>query len=212
MSSEGQLAPRERQTLAALCYAVNDEAASYLAIMRLFTTGMTGFLSDQSAAEVTERLAEQGIALDHDTVEARLSYLVEHGNLARSPRETEARSIREYLTNRSRYQLTQRGELVHRQVEELLEHTDQAREVSSEMLPSILDGLERLRAVVVSGVGGSDPRELAGRSEASLETTLVEAQTVEAAAAMPPPAGSHTSAGLLQRVTGIAVDSPLCMS
>jgi hypothetical protein len=195
VSSEGQLAPRERQTLAALRYAVNDEAASYLAIRRLFTTGMTGFLSDQSAAEVTERLAEQGIALDHDTVKARLSYLVEHGNLARSPRETEARSNREYLTNRSRYQLTQRGELVHRQVEELLEHTDQAREVSSEMLPGILDGLERLRAVVASGVGGSDPRELAGRSEASLETTLVEAQTVQAAPAMPPPPGRTPQPG-----------------
>lgn len=105
---------RERQTLGALRYAVNEEAAGYLAIMRLFTSGMSGFLSDQSAEEVAERLAELGWDLDRDVVDQRLSYLVEHGNLARSPREADARSVREYLANRARYQLTQRGELVHR--------------------------------------------------------------------------------------------------
>ena len=136
--------PVDRVRLQALRYAVNDEASTYLAVMRLFTAGMSGFLSDQSAAEVVERLREQGLDVDLDTVEERLSYLVEHGNLARSPRETEARSVREYLTNRSRYQLTQRGELVQRQVEELLDHTEQAREVSSEMLPGLLGGLEGL--------------------------------------------------------------------
>ena len=82
--------------------------------------------------------------LDEDTVEARLSYLVEHGNLARSPRETEARSLSDYLRNRARYQLSQRGELVHRHVEELLGHSEAAREVSSEMLGGILAGLQAL--------------------------------------------------------------------
>ncbi len=154
------LGARERQTLGALRYAVNDEAAAYLAIMRLFTTGMSGFLSDQSATEVAERLAEQGLDLDTETVDARLSYLVEHGNLARSPRETEARSLKEYLTTRSRYQLTQRGELVHRQVEELLGHTESAREVSTEMLGGILAGLESLAARVEAGLADADPREV----------------------------------------------------
>ena len=37
-------------------YAVNDEAGTYLAIMRLFTAGISGFLSDQSADEITDRL------------------------------------------------------------------------------------------------------------------------------------------------------------
>ncbi len=155
--------PHERQTLGALRYAVNDEAASYLAIMRLFTTGMSGFLSDQSADEVTGRLAELGIGLDRDIVDQRLSYLVEHGNLARSPREAEARSVREYLSNRARYQLTPRGELVHRQVEELLAHSDGAREVSSEMLPGILAGIEELARLARHGVQEADPRDLAGR-------------------------------------------------
>lgn len=163
MTTDPTLAPRDRQTLGALRYAVNDEAASYLAIMRLFTSGMTGFLSDQSAAEVAERLGDHGVVLDLDTVEARLSYLVEHGNLARSPRETEARSVREYLSNRSRYQLTQRGELVHRQVEELLDHTESAREVSSEMLPGVLAGLEELARLATAGLEDADPRDVAAR-------------------------------------------------
>lgn len=161
MSGEQGLSSAERQTLGALRYAVNDEAAGYIAIMRLFTGGISGFLSDQSAAEVAERLAEQGIQLDPDTVDARLSYLVEHGNLARSPRETEARSVKEYLSNRARYQLTQRGELVHRQVEELLGHTDAAREVSSEMLGGVLAGLDKLDGLTGAALSEIDSDELA---------------------------------------------------
>jgi len=151
----------ERVRLAALRYAVNEEAASYLAIMRTFAGDIAGLLSDQSAAEVAQRLAAQGLVLDTDTVDARLSYLVEHGNLARSPREAEARSLREYLQNRARYQLTQRGELVHRYVEELLEHTEMAREVSTEMLGGILAGLQALDRNDAPALAGAEPDELA---------------------------------------------------
>ncbi|HYN28480.1 MAG TPA: TIGR02677 family protein [Dermatophilaceae bacterium] len=164
MTDEPRLSPEERHALGAMrAYAATDEAGSYLAIMRLFTTGMTGLMSDLSAAEITERLVAAGIDLDADTVDARLSYLVDHGNLARSPRETEARSVREYLTNRARYQLTQRGELVHRQVEELLGHTDSAREVSSEMLGGILRGLDALAKLPTAGLEQVDPSDIAER-------------------------------------------------
>lgn len=91
-------APVDRLRLEALRYAVNEEAATYVAVMRVFTDGTAGLLPDLSAAEVAERL--DGLELDVDTVDARLTYLVERGNLARSPRETEARSIREHLTTR----------------------------------------------------------------------------------------------------------------
>ena len=147
----------DRARLESLRYAVNDEAAQYIAIMRLFTAGTAGLLSDQSAAEVASRLAEIGLDLDVDTVDARLSYLVEHGNLARSPRETEARSVKEYLTNRARYQLTQRGELVHRQVEQLLASADAAREVSSEMLGGILEGLRGLARYDDAALAAAEP-------------------------------------------------------
>lgn len=159
--SDAPVTHDDRLKLAALRYAVNEEASCYIAIMRLFTAGISGFLSDLSAAEVAERLAEQGVDLDVDTVDARLSYLVEHGNLARSPRETEARSVREYLANRARYQLSQRGELVHRQVEELLGHVDSASEVSSEMLGGILAGLTRLDGLSESAIAGEDSEQLA---------------------------------------------------
>jgi uncharacterized protein (TIGR02677 family) len=149
----------DRLRLEALRYAVNDEAATYIAVMRVFTDGTAGLLSDLSAAEVAERL--DGLELDVDTVDARLTYLVERGNLARSPRETEARSIREYLTTRARYQLTQRGELVHRQVEELLGATDEVREVSTEMLGGILGGLRRLVQYDDERLAGADPDEVA---------------------------------------------------
>lgn len=147
--------------LEALRYAVNEEAATYVAIMRLFTEGLSGLLSDLSAEEVAGRLGDQGTELDADTADDRLSYLVEHGNLARSPRETEARTLRDYLRNRSRYQLTQRGELVHRQVEELLGQAETVREVSSEMLGGILEGLNRLTRYDPAAVEGVDPDELA---------------------------------------------------
>ena len=84
--------PVERVRLEALRYAVNEESSTYIAVMRLFTEGLSGLLSDLSAEEIAQRLADQGIAIDVDTADDRLSYLVEHGNLARSPRETEARN------------------------------------------------------------------------------------------------------------------------
>jgi len=108
-------APFDKLRLTALGYAVNDEAEQYIAVMRVFTDGTAGLLSDLSAREVADRLSvDHGLELDPDLVDTRLSYLVQAGNLTRSPRESEARSLREYLTTRSRYQLTQRGELVHR--------------------------------------------------------------------------------------------------
>lgn len=156
--------PVDRLRLSALRYAVNDEAEQYIAIMRLFTEGTAGLLSDLSAREVAERLpAAQGPELDADLVDTRLSYLVQAGNLARSPRESEARSIREYLTTRSRYQLTQRGELVHRQVEELLSATDEVREVSTEMLGGLLAGLRTLAGYDEAALTDADPDEVAGQ-------------------------------------------------
>lgn len=151
----------DRLRLESLRYATLPEAAEYLAIMRTFTSEITGLLSDQSAAEVAARLAEQGIEIDADTADTRLSYLVQHGNLARSPRESEAHSVREYLQTRSRYQLTQIGELVHRQIEELLGTVEEAREVSSEMLGGILAGLMKLDGYDEISLAGADPDDLA---------------------------------------------------
>ena len=157
----GAMTHADRVRLESLRYATVQESAEYVAIMRTFTGEISGLLSDQSAAEVAGRLAELGIEIEADTADARLSYLVEHGNLARSPRESEAHSVREYLQTRSRYQLTQIGELVHRQIEELLGTVEQAREVSSEMLGGILTGLTKLDGYDEISLAGADPNELA---------------------------------------------------
>ncbi len=157
-------APYDKLRLTALRYAVNDEAEQYIATMRVFTDGTAGLLSDLSAREVADRLgSDHGWELEVDLVDARLSYLVQSGNLARSPRESEAKSIREYLTTRARYQLTQRGELVHRQVEELLGSTDEVREVSTEMLGGILTGLRALQDYGDAALADVDPDLLAGQ-------------------------------------------------
>jgi uncharacterized protein (TIGR02677 family) len=153
--------PVDRVRLEALRYAVNEESAQYISVMRTFTGGLSGLLSDRSAAEVAATLAEEGIELDTETTDTRLSYLVEHGNLARSPRETEARSLRDYLQNRARYQLTQRGELVHRQIEDLLGYSESAREVSSEMLGGIQAGLAALDGYDDAALAGAEPDLLA---------------------------------------------------
>lgn len=160
--SEEMLTHGDRMRLEALRYAVaTDESADYIAIMRVFTGGLSGLLSDQSAGEISQQLGVHGIELDAEIVESRLSYLVEHGNLARSPRETQARSIKEYLTTRARYQLTQRGELVHRQVEELLGATEAAREVSTEMLGALLDGLTALLRYDDATLAAAEPDQVA---------------------------------------------------
>ena len=52
-------APFDRLRLSALRYAVNDEAEQYVAVMRVFTDGTAGLLSDLSAREVAERLSGQ---------------------------------------------------------------------------------------------------------------------------------------------------------
>ena len=140
----------DRQRLQAYRYATAEEAEAYVAIMRVFTGSTSGLLSDLSAAEVS--VALDG-ALDVETVESRLSYLVDHGNLVRSPRDVEAKSIREYLTTRSRYQLSPVGEQAHRHVEELLGSAGRAREVSTEVLPVILRALDRLAEEPAAGAG-----------------------------------------------------------
>jgi uncharacterized protein (TIGR02677 family) len=158
------LSHADKLRLESLRYATRPEAETYVAIMRTFTGGISGLLSDQSAAEVRQRLFdEHHIELDLDTVDIRLSQLVELGNLARSPRESEARSIKEYLQHRARYQLTQRGEAVHRMVEELLQRTESAREVSSEMLGGILQGLRELNRIGTGTLADVAPDDLARR-------------------------------------------------
>ncbi len=57
-------------------YLTADESADYLAIMDLFSATL---LTDLSAAEVATQLAERGLAIGRDIVEARCRQLVDLG-------------------------------------------------------------------------------------------------------------------------------------
>src|SRR4051794_26801424 len=139
-----------------------EQTGEYLGIMRLFSSGL---LIDLSAAEIADRLAEQGRTdqaggrLDVDTVEDRCDQLVRWGNLARSVRDARVRTIADWQRARTRYQISKLGGRVHRQVEELLATSDGAREVARELLAGTADRLAVIRDLAVADPG--DPERLA---------------------------------------------------
>ena len=160
----GEPAPLERVRLLAFHYLAADEAGQYVTIMRMLADDIGGLLSDWSASELAATLEERaGLILDVDTVEARLRYLLDRGNLARSPRESEARSISEYMQVRARYQVTPAGERVHRLVAEILDTPGGAQEISSELLPPLVAGLEALVRLVPGHIADTPSAELAER-------------------------------------------------
>lgn len=141
--------------LSAYTYLTVPERASYVAIMRVFTSTL---LADLSAHDVVERLAEQGLDLPVDTVADRLSRLQGWGALLPSSRPVRASSIREYQRARSRYQLSPLGERVQRQADELIAAADAAREISRELLALVARGLAELDHLTAQP-GGLEPLE-----------------------------------------------------
>ncbi|GAB2952800.1 TIGR02677 family protein [Nonomuraea fastidiosa] len=122
-------------------YATADVAHDYIALMRLFTGTL---LTDLSASEAAVLLANEGITLSVDEVEARCRQLMEWGNLTRSGRDARVATVAEWLRSRSRYQVSKLGGRVHRQIEEVLSATDGAREVARELLGGTVEVLDRI--------------------------------------------------------------------
>ncbi|AHH98675.1 TIGR02677 family protein [Kutzneria albida] len=127
--------------LSCYTYLTVELAHIYIPIMRIFTSTL---LTDLSATEVHERLGGVGVDVDVDTVPELLKRLSTWGNLIPSNRVGTVVSIRDYERGRHRYQISQRGEMVQRQAEQVLTSSDAAREVSRELLSLISQGLLRL--------------------------------------------------------------------
>lgn len=156
--------PEEQERVLAFHHLAAEGADQYAAVMAVLAGDVGGLMSDWSAAELAPVLAERtGLTLDVDTLEARLRYLVERGNLARSPRESHARTIAEYQQVRARYQVTPRGERVHRMVAEILGERGDAYEISAELLRPLLDGLEHLARLDDAALAAASQQELAER-------------------------------------------------
>jgi len=126
-------------------YLTVDESADYLAIMDLFSATL---LVDLSAVEVPAQLADRGLALDRDTVEARCRQLVLWGNLVPAVRDARVSTVAEYIRSRSRYQVSKLGGRLHREAVALLHASDGAREVARELLGQIVQSLDRILAVL----------------------------------------------------------------
>jgi uncharacterized protein (TIGR02677 family) len=148
----GPAASPDLDRLTAYTYLTVPDRANYLAIMRVFASTL---LADLSAHDVAERLAGHPSA---DTVAPKLDQLKNWGNLLPSSRPVKALSIREYHRVRSRYQLSQLGERIQRQADEVLATAEAAREVSREMLGLVARGLRELH-VAAQMPGGIEPGE-----------------------------------------------------
>jgi uncharacterized protein (TIGR02677 family) len=141
-------------------YLAADEVSDYLAIMRVATGTL---LADLSGADVAAAVTAAGHPMDSDTAETRCRQLVAWHNLVRSVRDTRVTSIAAYQRSRSRYQVSKLGGHVQRDVQQVLDSADGAREVAREMLGRISDSLDRILVVAGSlGRLSNDPDDLAG--------------------------------------------------
>ena len=144
----------EAERLRLYAYATAQDASSYVAIMRLFVGAL---LAEWSAHDLVER----GIDLPPATIDQRLRYLEQNGNLLASPREVRVTSIAEYQRQPARYTATSLGVRVHRQVEEVLAASGGAREVPRELLAAVAHRLTELAAMSPAQLAAADPASMA---------------------------------------------------
>ncbi|WP_280265613.1 DUF2397 domain-containing protein [Nocardia wallacei] len=140
-------------------YLAAEERHEYVAIMTRFTSSL---LADMSSGTVAEQLAQTGVALEPDTVEARCRQLVRWGNLVPSLRDARVNTVADYLRARSRYQVSSLGGRVHRSAIEILEATDGAREVARELLGQIAESLGEILELLSAPASSGRADRLAG--------------------------------------------------
>ncbi|AYN37664.1 DUF2397 family protein (plasmid) [Streptomyces dangxiongensis] len=165
---DGQEAEREARRDLYRYVTADRHAAEYIAVMDQFTRTL---LTDLSAAEVSEALAELGILLSAEEAETRCYSLVGWGNLLPVARDPRVPSIAALSHSRVRFQVTQLGALVHQQVTELLSRRDGAREVARELLGSMASLLKNILAQA------RNPRAIDAETLAADVTTVFTSHT-----------------------------------
>jgi uncharacterized protein (TIGR02677 family) len=124
-------------------YLTAPQRTEYRAVMDLFTGPL---LTDLSAAEVAQQLADRGIAVSLDDATSRCDQLREWGNLVRGVRDARVPTVRDFLRSRSRYQASKLGGRVHRDAEAVLAAGEGAQEVARELLGAMVELLDRILA------------------------------------------------------------------
>lgn len=162
-------------------YLTADYRRTYFAIMRIFSSSL---LADLSAADVATMLVaaeqEEQIAPGESSVVRvleRLTQLTKWGNLSPGRRETNARSIAEFAHGSVRYQVDKLALRIHREAEHLLAIPEGVREVSRELLPAILRGLEEVGKTVSSSVTAEQSHGIGSPAAAKLSEPLAEQVT-----------------------------------
>lgn len=139
-------------------YVTADNAEEYIAIMGLFSSTL---LADLSAGEAQTALNRSGIQISIDDLEVRCRQLEQWGNLVRSVRVARAATVAEWVSSRSRYQVSKLGGRVARQVNDLLKASDGAREVATELLGITVKTLQSI-SDRLDNPGSIDADALAG--------------------------------------------------
>ena len=129
-------------------YVTAEYADQYIKIMRLL--GGEILAQELNAAELCEGLRDSGFDVTVDDVEERCRALSGWGNIIVTVRNTRVATIAELRHRKNRYQASNLGARVARNVDEVLAATDGAREVARELLAGIVENLDK----VVAQVGG----------------------------------------------------------
>ena len=139
-------------------YLTFDHAPVYIRIMRIL--GGEVLSREMSSAEMVAALADEIEGIDEEFVEARMTQLVEWGNVIPGVRNQRVTTVAELLRAKGRYQVSKLGARVAREADDIIRAADGAREVARELLGVIADQLDRLLTLLESD-GSAEPGEVA---------------------------------------------------
>lgn len=140
---------RDDGRLPAFAHVTADKAATYRAIMRVFTAAKERFALHLRPADVALALADGG--LSEADVETCLLQLCEWGNLRKDTDTAEVATVEEFYRTRYLYQLTTEGEAAERALRTYHDAVAESGELQSAALGDIRELLGELAALAEAG-------------------------------------------------------------